>query len=119
MNIIINNIVYMFPLGYKVTLTPSEKINKVVMVNGETRQDIISKRWKSKIEYETATQEILDHLCLIREHSLAVERMILQLEQENGDFIDYEFNIMQPIEFKFKSRQYQCFLYNSVSVNLE
>lgn len=110
---------YILPPGYTISLKARENSYKMTMANGEVRIDLGAQRWKAKITYETATQEIFNKIIKIREKSLAHERLLLCLQEENGKKTLYSFNIILAPTFQFKIRQSNFYLYSNLSIELE
>ncbi|MGL4524875.1 MAG: hypothetical protein ACRCVN_05085 [Spirochaetia bacterium] len=110
---------YELPLGYEISLSENQKINKMTMANGEVRIDLGHKRFKAKIYYNLATQQILDQILKIYEESLNNESLLLELCQEDSTTKTYDFCIIKSPVFNFKIRQKSLYLYDNLTLELE
>lgn len=118
-SIIIQGTEYVLPSGYTISLSARENSYKMTMANGEVRIDLGAQRWKAKITYEVATQEIFNKIMKIRDASLEHERLSLCLQEENKKKTLYSFNIIFAPTFQFKIRQSNLYLYSNLSIDLE
>jgi len=96
--LLIEDEVYILPLGYKLSINEQRKENIVSMANGHKRKDII-RRWnRYRFTYDTLLADAYEKVIEIRDKGLAADEIILHIRKENpASSADYDVIILDAI----------------------
>jgi hypothetical protein len=119
--ILIDDEVYIFPPGFKLTQSPKEKRNAVVMANGRTREDIIRRWTKFSFAYDTIFDGDFKTLKTIVEKSPGAEKILYLRKQNPASGTDYEtavIDVISPVKSGYSSRG-NLFVHTGVTLEME
>ncbi|MDR1420325.1 MAG: hypothetical protein LBI86_08125 [Treponema sp.] len=105
--VLIDEDVYLIPPGYKLSRSPREKRNAVVMADGHTREDIIRRWEKFSFSYETILEDALTHINLIVNRAPGAAKILYLRKQHPASPTDYDtavIDVISPVKSKYDAR---------------